>query len=167
MMSPLHTDFSLPSKKKSSKLPTEKEIQQRVVTFPNSSNQLCHQSLLNRWERKILQYLQLLERFRRGECNYSDYELLQTRVVGQPMVGSLRRASMEQGKPFLFLEKLFDHLFIQAPILVFRNEVRTQLNHKAAIHKAKQLGCAPMVCVAQDTCKGKPLEDPVHSSEKC
>jgi hypothetical protein len=38
--------------------------------------------------------------------------------------------------------------------------VRTHLNHKAAIHKAKQLGCAPMVCVAQDTCKGKPLEDP-------
>ena len=27
---PLHTDFSLPSRKKSSKLPTEKEMQQRV-----------------------------------------------------------------------------------------------------------------------------------------
>ena len=56
---------------------------------------------------------------------------------------------------------IFNSLFFQAPILVFRNEVRNHLNHKAVIHKAKQLGCPPMVCVAQDTCKGKPLEDPV------
>ena len=35
-----------------------------------------------------LKYLRLLERFRRGECDYSDCELLQTRVVGQPIVGS-------------------------------------------------------------------------------
>ena len=34
------------------------------------------------------------------------------------------------------------------------------MNRKAAIHNAEQLGCAPMVCVAQDTCKGKPIEDP-------
>ncbi|CAF4257085.1 unnamed protein product, partial [Rotaria sordida] len=48
-----------------------------------------------------------------------------------------------------------------APILVFRNEVRTQLNNKAAIHNAAQLGYVPMVCVAQDTCNGKPIEDPI------
>ncbi|CAF3688147.1 unnamed protein product [Rotaria sp. Silwood1] len=46
-----------------------------------------------------------------------------------------------------------------APILVFRNEVRTQLNHKAVSHKAEQIGQAPIVCVAQDACKGKPIED--------
>ncbi len=44
---------------------------------------------------------------------------------------------------------------------MFRNEVRTQLNNKAAIHNAAQLACAPMVCVAQDICKGKPIEDPL------
>ena len=33
------------------------------------------------------------------------------------------------------------------------------LNHKAAVHRAVDLGFAPMVCVAQDTCKGKPIED--------
>ena len=60
-------------------------------------------------------------------------------------------ASMEQGTLFLFLEKLFDRLFIQAPILVFRNEVRTPLNHKAAINKWKQFRCVPVVCIAQDT----------------
>ncbi|CAF3110869.1 unnamed protein product [Rotaria sp. Silwood2] len=48
---------------------------------------------------------------------------------------------------------------MQAPILVFRNEVRTQLSHKAAIYNAAQLGYTPMVCVAQDTCKGQPVED--------
>ena len=38
---------------------------------------------------------------------------------------ALTSASMEQGKLPLFLEKRIDHLFIQAPILVFRNEVCT------------------------------------------
>jgi hypothetical protein len=42
---------------------------------------------------------------------------------------------------------------------VFRNEVRTQLNNKAAVHNATQSSSAPMVCVAQDTCNGKPIED--------
>jgi len=38
--------------------------------------------------------------------------------------------------------------------------VRAHLNNKAAIHKAAQTGQRLMVCVAQDTCKGKPIEDP-------
>ena len=44
---------------------------------------------------------------------------------------------------------------------MFRNEVRTQLNNKAAIHQATQTGHPLMVCVAQDTCKGKLIEDPI------
>ena len=44
---------------------------------------------------------------------------------------------------------------------MFRNEVRTQINNKAAIHNAAQMGHPPMVCVAQDTCKGKAIEDPI------
>ena len=47
----------------------------------------------------------------------------------------------------------------QAPILVFRNEVRTQLNRKAAIHKAAEVGQAVTVCVAEDSCRDKPIED--------
>jgi len=35
------------------------------------------------------------------------------------------------------------------------------LNNKAVIHKAIQMGQQPMVCVALDTCKGKPIEDPI------
>ncbi|CAF4871414.1 unnamed protein product [Rotaria socialis] len=58
--------------------------------------------------------------------------------------------------------RLIKYLLIDemTPILVFRNEVRTQLNCEAAIHNATQSGYAPIVCVAQDTCKGKPIEDP-------
>jgi len=34
-------------------------------------------------------YLQLLERFCHGQCTYDDYDLLLTRVIGQPSVRSL------------------------------------------------------------------------------
>ena len=83
---PLHTDFSLPSRKKSNKLPTEKEIQQRVAR----SLILQINCVIKLTQQMPNEGLQLFERFRRGECDYSDYELLQTRVVGQPMIVSLR-----------------------------------------------------------------------------
>ena len=35
------------------------------------------------------------------------------------------------------------------------------MNYKAAIHNAQQLHYPLMVCVAQDTCQGKPVEDPL------
>ncbi|CAF4595371.1 unnamed protein product [Rotaria socialis] len=138
---PLHTDFSLSPKTKSSKGLSEKQIQQRVArSLILQIN--CVVTLTQQMRTQDPRYLQLLERLRHGQCTYDDYELLLTRVVGQPSVGSL-----------------CDTPWNKAPILVFRNEVRTQLNHKAAIHKAAQLGCTPMVCVAQDTCNGKPIED--------
>ena len=37
-------------------------------------------------------YLELLDRLRHGKCNYDDYELLLTRVVGQPSVNSLNNS---------------------------------------------------------------------------
>ncbi|CAF4848503.1 unnamed protein product [Rotaria sp. Silwood1] len=122
---PLHTDFSLPSKKRSGKLPNEKEIQQRVArSLILQIN--CVVKLTQQMRTEDLRYLQLLERLRHGQCNYDDYELLLTRVVGQPSVGSLRDSPW----------------------------------NKAAIHKATEMGQRPMVCVAQDTCRGKPIEDP-------
>ncbi|CAF4431581.1 unnamed protein product, partial [Adineta steineri] len=65
-------------------------------------------------------------------------------VVGQPSVSSLRESPWNE-----------------APILAYRNEVRTQVNNKAAVHNAAQLSFQPMVCVAQDSCQGKPIEDPI------
>ena len=53
----------------------------------------------------------------------------------------------------------------KAPILVYRNEVRTHLNNKAVIHKAAQTERPLMVCVAQDTWKGKPIEGPAPAKK--
>ncbi|CAF1677900.1 unnamed protein product, partial [Adineta ricciae] len=124
--SPLHTDFSLPSKKKPGKIPSEKEVQQRVArSLILQIN--CVVKLTQKMRTEDLRYLQLLDRLRHGQCTYDDYELLQTR----------------------------------ASILVFRNEVHTQINNKVAVHNVTQMGHPPMVCVAQDICKGTPIEDPI------
>jgi hypothetical protein len=82
---PLHTDFTLPVKSKSNKIATEKQIQQRVArSLILQIN--CVVKLTQQMRTEDLRYLQLLERLRRGECNYDDYELLLTRVVGQSSV---------------------------------------------------------------------------------
>lgn len=46
-------------------------------------------------------------------------------------------------------------------MLVFRNEVRTHLNQKAVLHRAVEAKQRPLICVAQDFCQGKPIEDPI------
>ena len=88
---PLHRDFSLPSKKKQAKASSEREIQQRVarslILQINSVVKLTQQM-----RTEDLRYLQLLDRLRRGQCNYDDYELLQTRVVGQSSIESLHNS---------------------------------------------------------------------------
>ena len=88
---PLHRDFSLPSKKKQVKASSEREIQQRVarslILQINSVVKLTQQM-----RTEDLRYLQLLDRLRRGQCNYDDYELLQTRVVGQSSIESLHNS---------------------------------------------------------------------------
>ncbi|CAF4653869.1 unnamed protein product [Rotaria sp. Silwood2] len=110
---PLHTDFTLPVKSKWNKIATEKQIQQRVGrSLILQIN--CVVKLTPQMRTEDPRYLQLLERLRHGECNYDDYELLLTRVVGQSSVPLLS-----------------DSPWNKAPILVFRNEVRTKLNNKA------------------------------------
>lgn len=85
---PLHTDFTK-SSKMGTKLPNEKDIQQRVArSLVLQIN--CVVELSQQMRTEDLRYLQLLGRLRRGECNYDDYELLLTRVIGKPMVPSLR-----------------------------------------------------------------------------
>ena len=86
---PLHIDFTKLSRNKTTKLPNEKEIQQRVArSLILQIN--CVIKLTQQMRTEDLRYLQLLERLRRGECNYDDYELLLTRMIGEPMVPSLR-----------------------------------------------------------------------------
>lgn len=42
---------------------------------------------------------------------------------------------------------------------MYQNEVRTRLNNKATIQKATEMEQILNVCVAQDSCRGKPIED--------
>lgn len=86
---PLYTDFSMSSRKKSNKSLTEKEIQQRVArSLILQIN--CVVKLTRQMRTEDCRYLELLDRLRQGQCNYDDYELLLTRVVGQPSVESLQ-----------------------------------------------------------------------------
>ena len=80
--SPLHTD------KKQAKSSSESEIQQRVArSLILQIN--CVVKLTQQMRTEDLRYLQLLDRLRCGQCNYDDYELLQTRVIGQSSIESL------------------------------------------------------------------------------
>ncbi|CAF1551606.1 unnamed protein product [Adineta ricciae] len=128
------------TKKKFNKLPSENEIQRVAHSLILQLN--CVVKLTQQMRTEDSRYLQLLQRLRQGQCSYEDYELLLTRVVGQSSVS------------------LHEPPWNQASMLVFRNEIRTQLNHRSTIHNAIQTGCDPMVCVAQDFCKGKPVEEP-------
>jgi hypothetical protein len=99
---PLHTDFSLPSKKKSGKSANENEVQQRVArSLILQIN--CVVKLTQQMRTEDLQYLQLLERLRHGQCNYDDYELLLTRVVGQPSIPSLHDSPWNKVRFLSFL----------------------------------------------------------------
>ncbi|CAF1979209.1 unnamed protein product [Rotaria magnacalcarata] len=47
----------------------------------------------------------------------------------------------------------------RAPILVFRNTLRTQLNNRAVLNKAIETGIRLVVCVAQDYIRNKAIDD--------
>ncbi|CAF5207864.1 unnamed protein product, partial [Rotaria magnacalcarata] len=59
-----------------------------------------------------------------GQSTIEDYQLLCTRIVGNPKL----QASLRQ-KPWN-----------EAPILVFRNTLRTQINNRAVLNKAMEMG---------------------------
>ncbi|CAF1545923.1 unnamed protein product, partial [Didymodactylos carnosus] len=73
------------------------------------------------------QYLDLLKRLREGKCTEGDYQLLLTRVV----------------HPDNDVKSLEDPMWMVAPLLVFRNELRTQLNNKAVISLTCKDGYKP------------------------
>ncbi|CAF1689862.1 unnamed protein product, partial [Adineta ricciae] len=91
-----------------------------------------------------VRYLELLNRLRSERSTREDYQLLCSRIIGSPnLKTSLRQSPWNE-----------------APILVFRNTVRTQINNRAVLNKAIELGVTPIVCVAQDYVKGGIIDDP-------
>ncbi|CAM4981967.1 unnamed protein product [Rotaria socialis] len=121
---------------------TERQIDmqcaQKLISQMN-----CVVELSQQMRTEDLRYLELLNRLRGGQSTIEDYQLLCTRIVGNPKL----QASLRQ-KPWN-----------EAPILVFRNTLRTQINNRAVLNKAMEMGLRPMVCVAQDYFQGKIIDD--------
>lgn len=93
---PLHTDFSTAP----NKLLTEREIQQRVArSLILQIN--CVVKLTQQMRTEDVQYLQLLDRLRQGECNQNDYQLLLTRVVGNSSIPTLTEHPWNEVNCFL------------------------------------------------------------------
>ncbi|CAF1235731.1 unnamed protein product [Didymodactylos carnosus] len=78
-------------------------------------------------------YLQLLQRLRKCECTVDDHELLTTRVI----------------HPNHDVKSLDTDEWKKAPILVLRNELRTELNILATASEAFEKDVKPLVCIAQ------------------
>ncbi|CAF2837397.1 unnamed protein product, partial [Rotaria sp. Silwood2] len=90
-----------------------------------------------------VRYLELLNRLRKGQSTIEDYKLLCTRVIGTPNL----QASLQQKS------------WKEAPILVFRNALRTQINSRAVLNKAMEMAVRPIVCLTQNYVKGTRIED--------
>ncbi|CAF0849477.1 unnamed protein product [Didymodactylos carnosus] len=86
----------------------------------------------------------LLGRLRRGRGTDADYELLLTRVVGGGEVESLNTIDWKQ-----------------APMLVFGNELRTQLNNLAATSRSLEINEAVVICPSVDTIKSNLIDSPI------
>ncbi|CAF4636156.1 unnamed protein product, partial [Didymodactylos carnosus] len=82
-------------------------------------------------------YSELLDRLRLGTCTREDYELLCTRVVG----------------PNNIVKSLNLPPWKDAVILVYLNELRTELNGMAVLDKCYEIAVPPVICVAEDTFK--------------
>ncbi|CAF1216551.1 unnamed protein product [Didymodactylos carnosus] len=81
-------------------------------------------------------FLEAQNRLRYGQCTTEDHKLLSTRVIGH------------QSCP---VKSLDDIEWKEAPVLVFLNDLRTELNNLAVISTAREIGVVLVVCIAHDT----------------
>ena len=84
-------------------------------------------------------YLTLLNHLRLGETTRADSEYLCKRIIGP---GKVVQSSKE--KPWC-----------DAPILVFRNQLRTEINNRVAADRAKEMSTPLIVVVAHDKVRSK------------
>ncbi|CAF4063536.1 unnamed protein product [Rotaria sp. Silwood1] len=88
-------------------------------------------------------FMDMQSRLRRGECNDDDYKMLCKRVVSpENEVKSLREAPWNS-----------------ATILVFRNEVRTNINNYCVFDQSKKNNYLPMVVVANDRVRNVEIDN--------
>ena len=107
------------------------------------------------------QYLQLLERFRHAECNYSDYELLLTRVVRQPTVTSLRHFPWNKVHFLFFFEIHFIVFLFRLPLLCSEMEYEPRSKTKQQIERQRNWNTGCWYASLKIPAKGKQIKDPI------
>ena len=125
-------------------LPTETDVQYRVgrslVLQINTVTKLTQQM-----RTEDQKYLTLLNHLRLGETTRADYDYLCTRIIG----------------PGRAVQSLKEKPWCDTPILVFRNQLRTEINNRAALDKAQEANIPLVVVIARDKIRSKILEDDV------
>jgi hypothetical protein len=90
-------------------------------------------------------YLTLLNHLRLGEMTRADFDYLCTRIIG----------------PGQAVQSLKEKRWCDAPILGFRNQLRTEINNRAVVDKAKETGIPLVVVVVHDRIRSKSADDDV------
>jgi hypothetical protein len=128
----------------STRSPTETDVQYGVgrslVLQINTVTKLTQQM-----RTEDQKYLTLLNHLRLGETTRVDFDYLCTRIIG----------------PGQAVQSLKEKPWCDVPILVFRNQLRTEINNRAAVDKAKETGIPLVVVVAYDKIRSKSGEDDV------
>ncbi|CAF3333769.1 unnamed protein product, partial [Rotaria socialis] len=127
----------------SSEQSTERQIDMQCAE-KLISQMNCVVELSQQMRTEDLRYLELLNRLRSGQSTIEDYQLLCTRIIGNPKV----QASLRQ--------KPWDEVGSNTS---FSSTLRTQINNRAVLNKAMEMGLRPMVCVAQDCFQRKIIDD--------
>jgi len=119
-------------------IPTETDVQYKVgrslVLQINTVTKLTKQM-----RTEDVNYLTLLNHLRLGETTRADFEYLCQRIIG----------------PGKAVPSLKENPWCDAPILVFRNQLRTEINNRVAVNKAKEMSTPLIVVVANDKVRSK------------
>jgi len=125
-------------KSSSNLIPTETDVQYKVgrslVLQINTVTKLTKQM-----RTEDVNYLTLLNHLRLGETTRADFEYLCQRIIG----------------PGKAVPSLKENPWCDAPILVFRNQLRTEINNRVAVNKAKEMSTPLIVVVANDKVRSK------------
>ena len=125
-------------RRSSNHMPTETDVQYGVgrslVLQINTVTKLAKQM-----SAEDENYLTLLNYLRLGEITRADFEYLCKRIIG----------------PGKAVHSLKEKPWRDAPILVFRNQLRTEINNRITAEKAKEMSTPLIVFIAHDKVRWK------------
>ena len=125
-------------KSSSNPIPNETDVQYKVGrSLALQINTVTKLSKQMRTE--DVNYLTLLNHLRLGETTRADFEYLCKRIIG----------------PGKAVPSLKEKPWCDTPILVFRNQLRTEINNRVAVNKAKEINTPLIAVVANDKVRSK------------